>query len=565
MTELPGWLKQATVWLLLAGAVFLGVQAWQARQHASRVVLGQGTLSLQRGADGHYHWPGSINGGAVDFLVDTGASGTAIPLALARELQLPVLGPMQTQTAGGRVDGSVVRADLALHGGVRAQRLRVAALPDLDAPLLGMDVLGKLHWQQGAVCCESSLAPTLRPERAVPGGRWRRRLRAALQAALRMRPASLPMVGLTRPAWLPWLPWLMLNLVAAPALAADCPPPLDAAGAAAQATAAPARDRGLLWRISRDGHASWLYGTLHVGKPAWRAFGPQLAAALDASDLLALEIDPGDAAALDGLNETQPPAPPPAGAARAAGAGPTRGPASRPARSAPCTRCCRRRRCRCWKRAGWGWTRCMRWSSCWRRGCATRAAALSRWRLRRSRKPRCCRPTRSRRWRCWRRACSSWKATAAAACWRAWRGPGRRRPGGAGARGDLVRRAESASERAFMRRLNDARNPPLADGIAALHASGQRVFAAVGALHMTGPASLPRLLAQRGFSVDARRLQALAPRRAAPAALTVACHTMPADAAGAGGPLRKTRRWQAPLHRTPLPPAWSPASISCRS
>ena len=35
-----------------------------------------------------------------------------------------------------------------LEGGVRADRLRMVALPNLEGPLLGMDVLGRLHWQQ---------------------------------------------------------------------------------------------------------------------------------------------------------------------------------------------------------------------------------------------------------------------------------------------------------------------------------------------------------------------------------------------------------------------------------
>jgi aspartyl protease family protein len=38
---------------------------------------------------------------------------------------------------------------VALEGGVQVQRLRMAALPGLgEHPLLGMDVLGRLHWQQ---------------------------------------------------------------------------------------------------------------------------------------------------------------------------------------------------------------------------------------------------------------------------------------------------------------------------------------------------------------------------------------------------------------------------------
>ena len=48
------------------------------------------------------------------------------------------------------VTGKVVRADVELQGGVSAQRLRVVALRALgDNPLLGMDVLGRLRWQQG--------------------------------------------------------------------------------------------------------------------------------------------------------------------------------------------------------------------------------------------------------------------------------------------------------------------------------------------------------------------------------------------------------------------------------
>ncbi len=85
---------------------------------------------------------------AVDFLVDTGATRSALPASLARELDLPVEGRVQSQTAGGMVEGQVVRADLALRGGVRVDRMRIVALPALEAPLLGMDVLGKLQWRQ---------------------------------------------------------------------------------------------------------------------------------------------------------------------------------------------------------------------------------------------------------------------------------------------------------------------------------------------------------------------------------------------------------------------------------
>lgn len=57
-------------------------------------------------------------------------------------------------------------------------------------------------------------------------------------------------------------------------------------------------------------------------------------------------------------------------------------------------------------------------------------------------------------------------------------------------------------QRTMHRRLMDDRNPALARRIDALHAGGQRVFAALGSLHMVGPRGLPALLAQRGYRVE---------------------------------------------------------------
>lgn len=154
MKDLPGWIKPTTVWLLLGLLLFLGVQAWQAQQRATRFTVEGQTLEIRRSGDGHYHWPGRIGTSGktreIEFLIDTGATGTAIPASLARELGLQVVGSMQSNTAGGIVKGQFVVGDLQLEGGVRAERLRMAALPNLASPLLGMDVLGRLRWQQDA-------------------------------------------------------------------------------------------------------------------------------------------------------------------------------------------------------------------------------------------------------------------------------------------------------------------------------------------------------------------------------------------------------------------------------
>lgn len=148
MRDFPPLLKHATLWLLLGTAVFLAVQAWQAQQRASRFQADGGTITLRRAPDGHFHWPGEINGVRVDFLVDTGATRTALPEPLARAAGLVAEGRVSSATAGGTVAGWQARADLQLHGGVRAERLPVTVLPALGAPLLGMDVLGRLHFSQ---------------------------------------------------------------------------------------------------------------------------------------------------------------------------------------------------------------------------------------------------------------------------------------------------------------------------------------------------------------------------------------------------------------------------------
>lgn len=149
MTEFPRTLKIATVWLLLGLALFLGFRALEAQQQRARFSHEGGVIEIRRADDGHYHWPARLNGRAVDFLVDTGATRSAISAALADELQLEAIGRVDSSTAGGVVRGHVARADLVLDGGVRIERLPLVVLPALgDKPLLGMDVLGRLRWQQ---------------------------------------------------------------------------------------------------------------------------------------------------------------------------------------------------------------------------------------------------------------------------------------------------------------------------------------------------------------------------------------------------------------------------------
>jgi aspartyl protease family protein len=146
MREFPALLKPVTLWLVAGTLLFLGIQAWQAREQATLFRAQGGVVELRRAPDGHFHWPGRVNGRRVDFLVDTGASSTALPVHLVDGL--PREGEVRSATAGGIAHGHRVRVDLELDGGVGIERLPVTALPELRRPLLGMDVLSRMRFVQ---------------------------------------------------------------------------------------------------------------------------------------------------------------------------------------------------------------------------------------------------------------------------------------------------------------------------------------------------------------------------------------------------------------------------------
>jgi uncharacterized protein len=60
----------------------------------------------------------------------------------------------------------------------------------------------------------------------------------------------------------------------------------------------------------------------------------------------------------------------------------------------------------------------------------------------------------------------------------------------------------AAANPSFLNRINDERNQLMAEKIDLLHMEGKRVFVAVGATHMTGSKSLPKLLQDKGYSVN---------------------------------------------------------------
>ncbi|HSB24604.1 MAG TPA: TraB/GumN family protein [Burkholderiaceae bacterium] len=285
---------------------------------------------------------------------------------------------------------------------------------------------------------------------------------------------------------------------------AACPPvPQPPTAEQVQAAQREARDHGFLWRISKQGHSSYLFGTLHVGKLAWVFPGPHLRDAIAATDTLALELDITDPE----LTRS----PPPAATAPLALPDSTRARLARQITLA-----------------------CLPEGALQRLHPLMQAVTLT---------------VLSARWEGLDAAFAQEIVLAGAA--RAQARPivalesaqaqmallvprdadearrlldqtleqlerGRARPllrrladaWADGRLGELedystwCECADSDEDQAFMRRLNDDRNAPMAERIDALHGQGKRLLVAVGALHMTGDQGLPRLMAARGYTVQ---------------------------------------------------------------
>lgn len=300
-------------------------------------------------------------------------------------------------------------------------------------------------------------------------------------------------------------PWASAVWAAQPEAA--CPPSAQSqlTPQAVKAAQRQPQDRGFLWRLERDGRTSWLYGTLHLGRAAWVVPGPQLAAALRASDTMALEIDPLDLEAMKPLFEPGDPV------RRAQVLTPERLRRLQRQWQAACAEDADGRHARLQPMLQ---TTVLSGQSAQRDGLYTDFAidlVLAGY-ARRAGVPLVALESAQSQMDLFRADTAEEEAQQIdEALDELENGRLRQRMGELAAmwaRSDWPRLQayeqwceclDTPAERALMRRLLDERNPGLADGIEALHARGQRVFAAVGALHMVGPTALPVLLAQRGF------------------------------------------------------------------
>lgn len=105
---------------------------------------------LERNRFGHYVTSGTINDYPVVFMLDTGATGVAIPEEVANIIGLEKGMEYSTYTANGIGKGYRTRIDSLSFGDIKVTDLNAGIAPNMPGGqvLLGMSVLKKLEFTQ---------------------------------------------------------------------------------------------------------------------------------------------------------------------------------------------------------------------------------------------------------------------------------------------------------------------------------------------------------------------------------------------------------------------------------
>jgi aspartyl protease family protein len=147
-------LRMALAWGLIFVGLMAGFGLWSdIRQDVMPMqeIATDGAVEVPRAEDGHYYLTLMVNGTAVPFMVDTGASGMVLASRDAENLgidpdSLLFLG--EANTANGIVRTARVTLPVVELGPFRNEGFQAFVTEgDLDQSLLGMDYLGQFRME----------------------------------------------------------------------------------------------------------------------------------------------------------------------------------------------------------------------------------------------------------------------------------------------------------------------------------------------------------------------------------------------------------------------------------
>ena len=139
-----GTLAIVAFWLVVMGVLY--VLTTQYLKPKPATITTQGELVIPKSRDGHFYAAGTVNGRAVMFMVDTGASSVVISEAFARHAGVADGVPTTFHTANGDLQGRTVADVPVTLGPIQVSGVRIGVGlvgGDEEDALLGQSFLSK--------------------------------------------------------------------------------------------------------------------------------------------------------------------------------------------------------------------------------------------------------------------------------------------------------------------------------------------------------------------------------------------------------------------------------------
>ena len=107
-----------------------------------------GVLILKQHGNGHYFLNGTVNGKALVFVIDTGASVVSLPRPVAMLAQIYCKDQVLVQTANGTANACTAVIPKLQFGPFTIKNAPAMIAPNLSQPLLGMNILRNFKIEQ---------------------------------------------------------------------------------------------------------------------------------------------------------------------------------------------------------------------------------------------------------------------------------------------------------------------------------------------------------------------------------------------------------------------------------
>src|SRR4051795_11621786 len=143
---MPMFQKLAILATIAAGVTIGLLWPTAQRSTAAPTRAGGAEVVIERNSDHHYYADASVNGHSVHFMIDTGASETALTEADARAVGLPI-DPSKYEVIGdgasGMVRGQYVQLKSIDLGGIKQRDAKAVVVQGATVSLLGQPFLEK--------------------------------------------------------------------------------------------------------------------------------------------------------------------------------------------------------------------------------------------------------------------------------------------------------------------------------------------------------------------------------------------------------------------------------------